>query len=337
MAVGDRFPVVMGAEKDIANGVATLDANGILKDIQWPPTVKWQSNKNLLDNWYFVDPINQRGQTEYTGTVYGIDRWKNNTDQTKQAIDAHGLLLQKANDMSTGVRNIYQPIDNFQNLKGKTLTLSVLVYKAVGGRVTTHFSGLNIGSALGAASEKPFLITTSGVVSDSISNLFVHIRVEADTSDNYAIIEAVKLELGSQQTLAHQDASGNWVLNDPPPNKALELAKCQRYMIELASNLSNSSLVGIGKATTSTTCYILCPVPVTLRAAPAVERVGTFKLVNNSDAPYGLDVTSIGYSNYSANGITLLCKSDTPFEVGATYELWKSGDRNAQLILDANL
>lgn len=24
------------------------------------------SNPNLLDNWYFPDPINQRGQTEYT-------------------------------------------------------------------------------------------------------------------------------------------------------------------------------------------------------------------------------------------------------------------------------
>ena len=42
-------------------------------------------------------------------------------------------------------------------------------------------------------------------------------------------LKAVKLELGPVQTLAHQDADGNWVLNDPPPNKALELLKCQRY------------------------------------------------------------------------------------------------------------
>ena len=42
-------------------------------------------------------------------------------------------------------------------------------------------------------------------------------------------ILAAKLELGTHQTLAHQDAAGNWVLNDPPPDKALELLKCQRY------------------------------------------------------------------------------------------------------------
>ena len=36
------------------------------------------SNPNLLDNWYFGNPVNQRGQTEYnTGvpTIYTIDRW----------------------------------------------------------------------------------------------------------------------------------------------------------------------------------------------------------------------------------------------------------------------
>lgn len=51
-------------------------------------------------------------------------------------------------------------------------------------------------------------------------------------------IIAAKLELGPVQTLAHQDTDGNWVLNDPPPNKALELAKCQRYFEISAWNLS---------------------------------------------------------------------------------------------------
>lgn len=39
---------------------------------------------------------------------------------------------------------------------------------------------------------------------------------------------AAKFELSDHQTLAHKEG-GNWILNDPPPNKALELAKCQRY------------------------------------------------------------------------------------------------------------
>ena len=31
---------------------------------------------NLLDNSWFVNPINQRGQTQYTGMGYTIDRWR---------------------------------------------------------------------------------------------------------------------------------------------------------------------------------------------------------------------------------------------------------------------
>jgi hypothetical protein len=33
-------------------------------------------NPNLLDNWYFGNPVNQRGQTEYTAAGYTIDRWR---------------------------------------------------------------------------------------------------------------------------------------------------------------------------------------------------------------------------------------------------------------------
>ena len=33
-------------------------------------------NRNLLDNWYFGAPVNQRGKASYTGAGYTIDRWK---------------------------------------------------------------------------------------------------------------------------------------------------------------------------------------------------------------------------------------------------------------------
>ena len=45
---------------------------------------------------------------------------------------------------------------------------------------------------------------------------------------------AIKLELGDQQTLAHQDADGNWVLNEIP-DYGEQLARCQRYFQTFAT------------------------------------------------------------------------------------------------------
>ena len=83
------------------------------------------------------------------------------------------------------------------------------------------------------------------------------------------VIQATKLELGSQQTLAHQDAAGNWVLNDPPPDKTLELAKCQRYLIygELdGSKVWNNSDRSGG---------FFIPLPTEMRANPTL--IGSVK------------------------------------------------------------
>lgn len=59
-------------------------------------------------------------------------------------------------------------------------------------------------------------------------------------------LRAVKLELGPVQTLARQNAEGTWELIDPPPNPALELAKCQRYLQVLLYGGYDEAYSGIG-------------------------------------------------------------------------------------------
>lgn len=50
--------------------------------------VKYRTNPNLLDNWYFGRPVNQRGQTEYTaGGAYTLDRWWAQYDTTLSIVD----------------------------------------------------------------------------------------------------------------------------------------------------------------------------------------------------------------------------------------------------------
>ncbi len=185
------------------------------------------SNPNLLDNWYFVDPINQRGQTEYTGRGYTIDRWKNEAINTSTilSITPNGLTFSGQLDESDHFFS--QWIDRKPDIfYGKTLTGSVLMDGQLYTGTVIVKPQYNVweGSNFYASGKIRFSFQMTN------DNLFRFLIIYSqDMITNHSSIAACKLELGSVQTLAHQDTDGNWVLNDPPPNKALELAKCQRY------------------------------------------------------------------------------------------------------------
>ena len=200
------------------------------------------SNPNLLDNWYFVDPVNQRGQTEYASTGYTIDRWyiwsigKMGTVKIGNGITLTG---------EEGTSIIFdQRLDEALELYGKVVTISILV-----GFVVGKFE-LQITDSFYKEFSEPGLISITGVI-NNVGNDGPKFRVFNNQPNSSCIIKAAKLELGPVQTLAHQDADGNWILNDPPPNKALELAKCQRYFVRVPY----AALETIG-TTTSTPSWI---------------------------------------------------------------------------------
>lgn len=188
------------------------------------------SNPNLLDNWYFADPINQRGQTEYIGFVYTIDRWI--TEGATIKVEDDGLQLENPSEGAV------QFVTNFEAsrlIDNQVYTAAILAKNLVGSgiMIIQHRAGVYTYLAANALSEG--LTATSGQISKSgIPLLGITIRLEPHSSVK---LIAAKLELGPVQTLAHKDASGNWVLNDPPPDKALELAKCQRCY--LSSYINN--------------------------------------------------------------------------------------------------
>lgn len=113
---------------------------------------------------------------------------------------------------------------------------------------------------------------------------------------------ATKLEFGPVQTLAHKEGN-NWILNDPPPNKALELAKCQRYQSELVVPDNTYSFISCGNATTNNTAYLAVPLPVSLRIKPVVEWAGSFQVVRGNEVR-GI-VATITVASLSANNSAL--------------------------------
>ena len=175
-------------------------------------------NPNLLDNAYFGNPVNQRGQDSYSGTanMYTIDRWQVTNAYTKLFVSEQdkyiGLYASEGNTPYAR-----QVIERPNVLLGKRVTLSALTS-------TGFFSATSI---------LPTSFPSANTLYCNVNNYFdilatttaLSVRLKGPQSEGRDFY-AVKLELGSEQTLAHQE-NGVWVLNEIP-NYAEELAKCQR-------------------------------------------------------------------------------------------------------------
>lgn len=212
-------------------------------------TIDYVCNPNLLDNWYFGNTVNQRGQTSYTGAGYGPDRWRLFSNTITCRITPDGLTL-----VSNGENSIIECyLDT--DLTGKTVTMSALIDGIV-------YSGSKTVDQYDFVDAVPFPGGTIRVFYADGKSFF---RIWlSDVAGTTVQLKAVKLELGSQQTLAHQDANGNWILNEIP-DYGEQLRRCQRYY------LSNKQRNAYGKSTSATAAYVDIPTPVTMRALPAIE------------------------------------------------------------------
>lgn len=232
-----------------------------------------ESRPNLLDNWYFVGggsqlgygtfPINQRGQTSYSGAVFGIDRWKvsgaghdvvvgsDYITYTRTALTGNPYLCQ----------TVIVPYDG-------TYTFSALY------RTSKSCFGLNGNNRFPVSADWNLYSITVSLTAGS--NAF-HVIQDYGAADGAAEvgdhidIKAIKLELGAYQTLAHNEgteSSPNWVLNEIP-DYGEELAKCQRYYIKFDRYIASGFLTNSGKE-----YNIPIYLPITMAGTPTVTMSG---------------------------------------------------------------
>ena len=174
------------------------------------------SGKNELDNPDFR--VNQRGQNEYS-TGYTVDRWYISTDKCKAAPETNGIRLTATATLTSNTHAFWQNIE-FPLAPGKyTLSLNVLEVSGVwAARIRT--------------------VTAAGDYVDSYYTLALREgvnKVSVDLPDG-EYISAVSIgfnkgtEAGNSLKLAWiKLENGSMATMFVAPDRAAELAKCQRF------------------------------------------------------------------------------------------------------------
>lgn len=287
-------------------------------------------NKNLLGNWYFADPIDQRQgyvvppDTQYysdtglatsAGTVTSYTT-ANPGNGTYGTITVSGTTYYVS--WSAAVRGYVgttYTVDRWRVNSGSG-THAVLVgdgcVSVVSGTDTSAYRHLMESLPAGAYTFS-FLtdsdlrsVTLNWDGSTSVEEMYTGGAVRLEMFLSYPTVTlftrqgntnkliAAKLELGDKQTLARQDENGNWVLIDPPPKKGAALAECQRYQLAITS-----PDIYVGKVGSNTTLegQVFIPTPVTMIKKPAfVGNTGEYRVNSpgKSQVPNSIHVSYSG-------------------------------------------
>lgn len=244
-------------------------------------TKAFPCNPNLLDNWYFGNPVNQRGASDTISTAgYFFDRWKLVSGSV--TINSGGIVLNGT---------IAQVLEY---AAGQTVTATVLTPDGVTD-VTPVYDD----------ETKTFTVTTQGKT-----------------------IRAVKLELGTEQTIAHQE-NGVWVLNEIP-DYGEQLRRCQRYYQRLKAS-SGYMRFGVSQPYTDTAAGVFIPLQGEMRTAPTMSSSGNFALFAGS-AFHGVNLSLDTASPYN---VTL--KATGTGLPGISAQLLANADTNAYIEFSADL
>lgn len=281
--------------------------------------VKYRTNPNLLDNWYFGRPVNQRGQTSYTGSAkYSIDRWFLQYSTYISIVDG-GVKL-------SGFWDIQQYFEN--TFPNATYTLSLLYKDKTGtdelklipaNRQNGDITQASSGDASGLLS----ITFTTGVL-DKVTIGFT------GSSDNSVTLLAAKLELGDTQTLAHKE-NGVWVLNEIP-DYGEQLRRCQRYFVRLGFPNTDYCIIGDGVARDSQIASVMVPLPTKMRTNfPAASITGQITLRHSDTAIFVSTTASIDAGGV---GATLLKCVTSGLTTGDTVEAFLEPQNYVDLSAD---
>lgn len=279
------------------------------------------SKRNLLDNWDFRNPVNQRGKTSYTGGVYTVDRWKNSfTSQQQTEIVSKGIKVgMQASGTLSAAADLSQWHDNIAGLLGKQVTLSAMIEETTAANAGILLMAYDSANAVIETTQSehatgPGLVSITAVIPETAARISATLRGldkrNGDTNTAYTIFSAAKLELGPISTLA----------NDGPADYGEELAKCLRYF-ERIYNPGNATKMQLGFSGASSDAIDVCLEYNTKRIRPSIVPSGAdAMLITTAGYQSGVTSTNITPSYVSNSRASLAVYATvTPNTVYRTY------------------
>lgn len=290
-------------------------------------------NPNLLDNWYFGRPVNQRGQTEWASSASAyvpcVDRWnwwgQYAAGSTLKLLD-DGLQLIGEPNVAGLYQHISQKIEKDRLPIGAAVTLSALVKSESDASIILSIDGKNYTTV--AVQANVWELITYTLNAPSVEQTY-DISIQRNTAGTTFTVKAAKLELGSTQTLAHKEGD-KWVLNEIP-DYGEQLRRCQRYARAYKCLLGQTFLpLGAYRSDRKAVSFAL---PTSsFRAVPTVSTLNDiFQLFDGTNV-YG--ITSLAVTDYSDGLVTIYAYTSQSFEDGKVLWLFSN---NGTLLLSADL
>lgn len=239
--------------------------------------------ENLLDNSYFADAINQRGDVMYSGTAgYKIDRWRSTAAMTWIVASGAGISLRNTGAEATGIAQIITDTRK-KPQPGERVTLAAMD---------------NAGNLYCGAVTVP----ESGFVEafrSADGNFWGLIYPETISGGNVTP-PRIQLMLKSGAQIILRWAAlyrGEFTADTLPPHRAKtyaqELAECQRYYFR---TIGYNAFYGYTNSAGS--AYLYANLPAVMRTIPTVTLTGATLTIRAGDGSTHPGVTIVG-----ANGM----------------------------------
>ena len=265
-------------------------------------TKAFPCNPNLIVNWYFGNPVNQRGQTSYPGGAYSIDRWLLSSGNTSLVVN-DGFLTVTTRTNGAAVDQIQE----FPYPPGTVLTLSALM------RCTTANAGLQcrFGKDGTTATDYSKTVTLTGTgdwelvtlpltIPSGIGAVLQSPRFRGTAAGTTYDIRAIKLELGTKQTLAHQE-NGVWVLNEIP-DYSEQYRRCLRYFQSIQGE---NFPIFAGEVGATGRLYFTVPLIEPMRSGVTVSDVAASDIYTTAGRAKLIDAPGYGVWAQHLNAVTI--------------------------------